>query len=64
MILSTGMSLSTEHEAAAAPCGASHLEEMLPAMAFFFFFLLFFVCDLLLCRRYSVTEAVPTLVLV
>lgn len=38
MILSTGMSLSTEHEAAAAPCGASHLEEMLPAMAFFFFF--------------------------
>lgn len=47
---------------AAAPCGAFHLEEMLPAMAFFF--LLFFVCDLLLCSRYSVTEAVPTLVLV
>lgn len=38
MILSTGMPLSTEHEAAAAPCGASHLEEMLPAIAFFFFF--------------------------
>lgn len=31
---------------------------------FFFFFLLFFVCDLLLCSRYSVKEAVPTLVLV
>lgn len=53
MILSTGMSLSTEHEAAAAPCGASHLEEMLPTMAFFFFSSSF------LCVTYCFAGGIP-----
>lgn len=60
MILSTGMSLSTKRQR----LRVVHFIWRRCFQQWLFFFLLFFVCDLLLCSRYSVTEAVPTLVLV